>query len=63
METQKDKVRKLLKGRKWVTASRINEVAGSNYGTRRARELREEGFYLKTRTTNGKTEYRISGVA
>ncbi len=60
--TQKDRVRKLLKSRKWITASKINEVAGSNHGTRRARELRNEGFVLKTRRTPEGTQYRIAGV-
>lgn len=60
--TQKEAVRKLLKGRKWTTASAINRVAGSESGTRRARELREEGFQLKTRNNGIETEYRIAGT-
>lgn len=59
--TQKDEVRNLLKSRKWFTSTEINRAAGSPYGTRRARELREEGFVLKTRRTGSTTEYRIAG--
>lgn len=58
--TQREAVKKLLKSRKWTTASKINKVAGSTSGTRRARELREEGFVLKTRNNGIETEYRIA---
>jgi hypothetical protein len=61
--TQKEAVRKLLKSRKWTTTTAINRAAGSESGTRRARELREEGFILKTRNTGSETEYRIAGKA
>lgn len=59
--TQKERVKDLLKSRKWTTATAINRVAGSESGTRRARELREDGFELKTRNLSGETEYRIAG--
>lgn len=58
--TQKEKVYGVLKSRKWTPASKINDAAGSPYGTRRARELREDGYTLKTRNLTGETEYRIA---
>lgn len=60
--TQKDRVRKLLRSRKWTTSTAINRAAGSESGTRRARELRNEGFLLKTRNNGTETEYRIAGT-
>lgn len=58
--TQKEKVYGVLRTRKWTSSTKINEAAGSQYGTRRARELRDEGFTLKTRNLTGETEYRIA---
>lgn len=58
--TQKEKVYGVLKGRKWIKSATINTAAGSQYGTRRARELRDEGITLKTRNLTGETEYRIA---
>lgn len=61
--TQKGKVRKLLGSRKWIPASQINKVAGSPHGTRRARELRTDGWELKTRRIGSETEYRVTAKA
>ena len=61
--TQKGRVRKLLGSRKWIPASQINKVAGSPHGTRRARELRAEGWEIKTRRTGRETEYRVTAKA
>lgn len=58
--TQKEKVYGILKSRKWTTASAINSAAGSDSGTRRARELRADGYTIKTRNLTGETEYRIA---
>lgn len=65
MEYKKDAVRKLLKSRRWYTTDEINKAAKSEHGTRRARELRSEGFEIKTRFNpdKGKTEYRVTGRA
>lgn len=60
MTTQKSKVYDLLKSRRWTTASAINDAAGSESGTRRARELRTDGYTIKTRNLTGETEYRIA---
>lgn len=60
--TQKERVHSLLKSRKWTTATAINRAAGSENGTRRARELRTDGFILKTRNNGIETEYRIAGT-
>lgn len=58
--SSKDKVRALLRSRKWYTSTEINNVAGTPSGTRRAREMRQDGYTVKTRRINGKTEYRVS---
>lgn len=58
--TKKEAVYGILKSKKWIPASKINEAANSPYGTRRARELREDGYTLKTRNLTGETEYRIA---
>lgn len=60
MVTQKQKVYDLLKSRRWKTATEINNAAGSESGTRRARELRTDGYNLKTRNNGAETEYRIA---
>ena len=60
--TSKTRVRNLLKDRRWHTASEIDRVAGTPHGTRRARELRQLGYTVKTRRISGKTEYRVSGT-
>lgn len=65
METKKDRVKQLLKSRRWYTSTEIDQVAGGapESGIRAARRLREEGYELKTRRTGDETEYRIAGRA
>lgn len=58
--TQLDRVETLLGSRRWIPVSQINEVAGSEHGTRRARELRtKRGWKLKTRRIGSETQYRV----
>lgn len=59
--TQKESVYNILKSRRWIPAGDINNVAGSESGVRRARELRQDGYEIKTRRSDGETEYRLVG--
>lgn len=59
--TQKEAVYSILKSRRWIPASEIMAVAGSESGLRRTRELRQDGYEIRTRRTNGEFEYRLVG--
>jgi hypothetical protein len=65
--TQKEKAYNLLKSRKWTPMTKVIEVTGSLHGDRRVRELRADGYEIKTRKGNAAnradTEYRLVGKA
>lgn len=61
--TKKQLVYEALKGRRWLSGYDIEGMTG-DFGLRRLRELREDGYIIKSRRKeNGEYEYRMTGRA
>ena len=58
--TKKEAVYNILKSRRWITRDELVGAAGES-GLRRARELREDGYEIKTRRSADGYEYRLVG--
>lgn len=57
--TFKEAVHAILRSRRWTPATDIQAVGGAD-GLRRLRELRADGYGIKSRTaTQGGFEYRL----
>lgn len=57
--TVKETVFDILRSRRWITSVTIEDTAGPS-GLRRLRELRSEGYEIKSRRGEDGFEYRLT---